>query len=981
MRRVTSPNRARRRMRAVHMLVAALALAATLISNPATAETGSDGAHPLLEEIVVTGSRIRRNALTARDWVLHVDGDDRDRSGLSSLGDLLARLPVSGSPLSTRFNSSGNFGFPADGGGVAAGASHVDLRHLGSKRVLVLVDGLRWVNGSSGSGVSGATDLNTIPASVVERVEVLRDGASAIYGSDAVAGVVNVITRKVRGVTARAHRGAFEHGGETTDLELAFGGSWGATSASAHIAHTDQARVRAADHEQTRWPKPGTGVLHGSTFTPQGRVVFGDPHTGRFVNCALNDGVTGVPVYDPADPCGPGDDYHRWSNADRFNYAAYNLVLTPSTRTGVFGRVEHETAGGTRLQLRALFNRRESVNQAAPEPVWAGTLGETGSLMDAIVIDADNPYNPFGFDVGPGGFLTRRPLESGPRIFEQDVDTRYAAFTMEGVSRALGRAWLWDASLVWSRNVAEQTKHGAHNARRMLLALGPPEDCAGVPGCVPLNLLGGRGTITDPMLDWIGFVQEDSSAQTLRSFVANVTGELASLPAGPLDFAAGFERRELDGRFDPDPVVAAGETAGIPAQPTAGGYTVTEFYAEIAAPLLAGEGDDTLLDLAAAARRFDYSTFDSGSTAKAALRWRPVADVQLRASWVEGFRAPNIGELFGGLTRLDAVISDPCANFLGTNVGPTVIGQCVAQGVPADGSYTQLGSQISVLTGGNERLDPETSTSRSLALAWSPAWAAGPAWIEALRIELAHYAHDIDDAITGYDAQAVLDGCYRDRVGVLCDLVARNARGGIARFQNTLFNVGSVETRGYDLAMLLTGASGWSVRLQATHLAEFTERLEDTAGRVVETRRLEGLTESDRGKPRWKAALVVERSTERWRAAWTVRYIDSMTERCSDFLDGSSDSLTNLGLCSMPDFEDNTASRNRLSSRTLHDVQAGYTFRAARGELAVVAGINNVFDRDPPVSMSASLNGYDASVYDIPGGRFAYLRVAWSNDL
>ena len=128
-------------------------------------------------------------------------------NGLTSLGDMLAQLSVSGSPLTTRFNSSGNFGFPADGGGVAAGASQVDLRHLGSKRVLVLVDGVRWVNASSGSGVSGATDLNTIPAGVVERVEVLRDGASAIYGSDAIAGVVNVITRRTNGFAASVYGG------------------------------------------------------------------------------------------------------------------------------------------------------------------------------------------------------------------------------------------------------------------------------------------------------------------------------------------------------------------------------------------------------------------------------------------------------------------------------------------------------------------------------------------------------------------------------------------------------------------------------------------------------------------------------------------------------------------------------------------------------------------------------------------------------
>ena len=784
-------------------------------SAPDSVDQPRPRADPAVEEVVVTGSRIRRDPLTARDLLLYVDEDDRRRSGLSSLGDLLARLPVSGSPLSTRFNSSGNFGFPADGGGVAAGASQVDLRHLGAKRVLVLVDGLRWVNGSSGSGVSGATDLNTIPASVVERIEVLRDGASAIYGSDAIAGVVNVITQGAEGVSAGVHVGTHENGGETRTVELSAGGAWGATRASAHFDYTDQARVSAADHDQTRWPAPGTGVSHGSTFTPQGRVIFADLNTSRFVNCALNVGVVGLPTYDPADPCGPNDDYHPWSNADRFNYAAYNLVLTPSTRTGVFGRLSHEAGDGLRLHLRAFFNRRESINQAAPEPVWAGTLAESGSLMDEIVIDADNPYNPFGFDLGPGGFFTRRPLESGPRIFEQAVATRYVAVGMEG-TWALPRPLLWDLSLLWSRNVAEQTKHGAHNARRMLEALGPPEACARIPGCVPLNLLGGQaggGTISDAMLDWIGFVQEDSSSQTLRGLVANVTGELMTLPAGTLDFAAGVERREQQGRFDPDPVVAAGDTAGLPAQPTAGGYTVTELYAELEAPLVAGVRGVDLIDISAAVRRFDYSTFDSGTTAKAGVRWQPFPGLRFRASWAQGFRAPNIGELYGGLTRLDAAISDPCANFLGTNVGRNVIDNCVADGVPPDGSYTQFGGQISVLTGGSERLEPETSTSRTLALAWNPAWPVEVPWLDELRFELARYAHDVDDAITGYDAQAVLDGCYRDRVAVLCDLIERNERGGIARFRNTLFNVGSVETRGWDFGLLVGGRVGMAAAL------------------------------------------------------------------------------------------------------------------------------------------------------------------------
>lgn len=964
------------------IVAASIALAVAFAWPNSTAQADDEPAFD--EEIVVTGSRIRRDPLTARDNVLSMEADDRDRTGITSLGDMLARLSVSGSPLTTRFNSSGNFGFPADGGGVAAGASQVDLRHLGSKRVLVLVDGVRWVNGSSGSGVSGATDLNTIPACVVERVEVLRDGASSIYGSDAIAGVVNVITRSTTGFAASVYGGGYRAGGETSDIELSLGGERGSTSASVHLSYTDQKRVSAADHELTRWPKPGTGVTHGSTFTPQGRIIFADPNTGRFVNCALNEGVTGMPAYDPADPCGPSDDYHPWTNADRFNYSPYNLALTPSRRTGTFARLEHYASDTLRLYARAFLNQRVSINQAAPEPLWVGTLAEAGNVMDAIVIDAANPYSPFGFDVGPGALATRRPLESGPRVFRQDVATRYIAAGAQGEQTVLQRPVYWETNLVWSRNAADQTKHGAHNARRMLQALGDPDACARISGCVPLNLLGGQaagqGTITAEMLRWIGFVQHDQSEQALKSFVFNVTGDLATLPAGPLAFAAGLEHRSQSGRFDPDPVVSAGDTAGVSAHPTAGGFRVTEWYGEVEAPLVSGSRGADLIDISAAIRHFDYNTFDSGTTAKIGMRWRPTPRLLFRATWTEGFRAPNIGELFGGLTQLHAVISDPCASFVATNVGQTVIDNCIAAGVPADGSYTQLGAQISVLTGGNELLEPETSESTTLALAWRPGWALDADWIDDLRFELARYEHEVDDAITAFDAQAMLDSCYRERVEVFCRLIQRNDRGGIAGFRNTLFNVGAIRTSGWDFGMTLGTPSGWRLQWQGTYVAEYTELLKDTEGTVIETRSLEGQTQADRGKPAWKSSLAVDWTRARWNASWTMRYIHGMTERCSDFLDGTPDSLTNLDLCSMPDHEDNTASRNHLPSTTYHDVQATYTSPRANADIVLALGANNVLDRDPPASQSASINGYDASVYDIPGGRFVYFRVAYATE-
>jgi iron complex outermembrane recepter protein len=177
-----------------------------------------------LETVIVTGSRIAQEGASAQQPVSIIDRDAIDKTNLQSLGDLLQQLTTGGSSLNTKFNSSGNFGYLPDGGGIGAGSSQVDLRNLDSKRVLVLVDGIRWVNESSASGVSGSADLNTIPLSIVERIEALEDGASAIYGSDAIAGVVNVITRKkVEGVEVNGYTGEWSKGGRTTEVSLTAG--------------------------------------------------------------------------------------------------------------------------------------------------------------------------------------------------------------------------------------------------------------------------------------------------------------------------------------------------------------------------------------------------------------------------------------------------------------------------------------------------------------------------------------------------------------------------------------------------------------------------------------------------------------------------------------------------------------------------------------------------------------------------------------
>ncbi len=574
------------------------------------------------EVIVVTGSRIRTDPLDKQSPVLQLTREELERTGLTSVGDILQQLPSSGGAINGKFNSSGNFGFPPDGGGIGAGAIEADLRYLGSKRVLVLVDGVRWVNGSSASGVSAATDLNTIPLSVIERIEVLEDGASPIYGSDAIAGVINIITRKeFDGISATAYTGAYHYGdGFTQKYDVSWGNTTDKMSVVIGASFVDQQQIDSADRELADSPSPGLDNCEAgcSSATPQGRVSFMDPKTKEARDITLNNGVTGMP-----DPIG---DYHDFANTDRFNFSPYNLMLTPSRRLGVFSSVTYKLGERVSFHGKGSFTNRESLNQAAPEPLFVGPEGGNGNRMDRIRIDASNPYNPFGFTFDPAEdpsfVVTRRPIEAGPRRFEQVVNTFYASGGLGGNFDAGKQRFFWDTTVGYGVNRADQLRNNSFNSAKLEQALGPAfmddtgvfrcgtADDPGDPECVPFNIFGGQGngngTITQEMLDYVTFVQHDVSEQTLVDVVGNLSGALVELPAGALSVAAGLEHRRLEGFFEPDPIVVAGDGADVPAKPTSGSYWVNEAYAELRATLLSGVHGIDVFDLNGAVRVSDY---------------------------------------------------------------------------------------------------------------------------------------------------------------------------------------------------------------------------------------------------------------------------------------------------------------------------------------------------------------------------------------
>ncbi len=951
----------------------AIAVFAAIASLPAFAQS-QDAKQ--LERIEVTGSRIKRAAIEGQSPIFTLTREDIAKSGLTSIGDVLQELTTGGKALNAKFNSSGNFGYPPDGGGIGAGSAQVDLRHLESKRVLVLVDGLRWVNESSASGVGSATDLNTIPIAIVERIDVLEDGASAIYGSDAISGVINIITRrKFDGAELTTYYGEYDEGdGETTKADVTIGGGGERFNAVFAASYVEQKTVFSKDRDQAREPVPGTGVTRGSSATPQGRFIFTDPRTRNDLDITLNPG-TGTPLYNPANPTSGNSTYNPFDITDRFNFSPFNLVLTPNKRKSLYTQVRYDLTSDVTWYIKGLYNTRESLNQAAPEPIFLGSDAGSGGLADTVSISRLNPFNPFGIDLISGQnffLLARRPLEGGPRLYAQEVDTYYFATGLQGGFSWGDRSFAWDVNFVDTESKADQIARNTYNVRAIATALGDPAVCAATPGCTPLNLFGGQGTngqgtITPAMLRYIQPITKDTSKNALQQFAANLTGDLFALPAGLLAFATGYEHRKYDGSFTPDALKISGESNDVLAQATSGEYDVDEYFVEFSVPLLADLPLAERLDLSLAGRYSDYSTFGGETTAKGGLRWQLSDQLLVRATYAEGFRAPSIGELFGSATRFDAVLNDPCSN----NVTPN----CRALGVPL--GYEQINPQISVTTGGNAALDPELADSTSAGFVYSPAWTDDLFGTQKFDIEVTYYKHEIDGAIRAIDAQDQLDRCVASgsATSLFCQGIARTPTGQINQFANRLVNIGRIETDGYDFKLNWTGPDTDWGRFDLSWQNTFVSDYEAVALGAVQPQQ-EGRELNDGAIPEWQSNLSLGWTRDDWSASWNVRHIDSVTESCSDFRDGTALSLTTLGLCSKPNTSNNGLSENVLGATTYHDVQVNWRNPFGFEGLGLTAGVNNIGDKDPPICVSCSLNGYDAGTYDIPG-QFWYVQASY----
>ena len=940
-------------------------------------EVNTSEAANVVEEVVVTGSRIRRDPLNEPTAITELDTEDLVNTGLTNLGDALQNLPITGSAPNSQFNIPGNQGFPQDGAGIGAGSVQLSLRNLKSIRTLILVDGRRWIAGASASGVPGYVDLNSLPDNMISRIQILQDGASAIYGSDAIGGVVNIIMdRDFVGFEADLQTGGYlaHNDGESTSAGIKFGGGNERSHIVVSASYREEGGIETASRKRSAFPNPDatTCDVSGSfcsSFTPQGRFILG-PEFGlasiTLNDGVLNDGAGNIPVFNPDNPA--SGDFHAFTAADRFNYngPGFNFLRTPNERVNLFASARDQLTDHVEVFGTFSYANRQSHTKAAPEPLYLGS-GAGNPILENFFVSKDNPYNPFGVDLsiadGTMVFMGRRPLESGGRLFFQDTNTWFATLGIQGALESGQRKIFWELYGSYGDNQSFQEKENSHNGAKLLTALGDPAVCEATPGCVPFNFFGGqgpdgRGSITPEMLDWVTYTQRDYSEQSLKNVAFIVSGDIFTLPIGDVGFAAGVEYRDHNGSFRPDPIAASGDTAGIPSQPTRGGFDVTEYYGELSIPLI--DNGNWYWELNGALRMSDYSTFGSEVTHKVSSLFQPIEQLSLRGSWSTGFRAPYIGELFGGAAREDFSFMDPCTDVLGlvgtANGGrdapapERIMNNCATLGVPV--SYVQPNPQLSAVSAGNTNLNPETSDSFTLGAVWSSSF--NNAWLDRLTASFDYYDLHIDDAIQGSNPGDVLFACVDTLDSQFCDLTPRSANGVLGVIDNQLQNIGGIDSKGFDAGIAYRSPE-WSIGLinvtfNATFLSDYRETTENVDGTEAVSD-LTGMHTDEtfqRAFPNLRWVTTINWSRVRWSGVVAFRWTDSMK-------------LT---------------SSAKMDSALFTDIRLSYRPQFFGEGMTVTFGFNNVFDKNPPLCFPCGVIGMSQVVHDLPG-RVGYVRMAY----
>ncbi len=853
----------------------------------------------------ITGSHISANNNSATGPITLIDQDAIARSGATSLEQLLQQLPISAGYAGNQSNA-----YWAVNG---YGNTHVNLRGLGINRTLVLLDGHRIANG--GTGANAAPDLNAIPLSMVERIEIFRDGASAIYGADAVAGVVNIITRRrLEGGKAKIHYGQTSQGdGAEQAAELSWGTHSEAGSLLLNLSHFNSDPINMASRAPCALGELGGElVCVDSGNTIGGRALLADGQRVNFNQI----------------PGGDGDFYEPYARLKHnFNTNPYLNAVNPIERTSLSAKGERKLTEQVSLTASLIYTRRES--EQLPSP---GTIGTNRP----ITIAANHPTNPTGQALILQG---RRLLEAGGRGFYQDVDYYSGQLGLAGQS---GPDWDWQTSINWSRNSGVDGWTNVANLNKVEASLDRFR-CSSAPNAsVPCADYLGFGDLTPEVIDYLMLDTRDRGGNQQLGYSANLSGELLQLATGPLMLATGVELHRDKAWRDPDPVAISGEANINQQNPIDGELAAREAFLEANIPLLKSLPLIESLYLSSALRYSDYDQFGDSTNYKLGLHWQLLPSLQLRTNYATAFRTPNIPELFSTEQTLFLVTSDPCSNWSSQPTDSAIYQNCQAAGVPLN--YQQLVSTIRTSVGGNAELEPEEAHTHTLGVQWQPAS------FPSLTLTLDYYSIEMEQAIVNIDGHTRLDACYKSTAlsHPFCGVehFTRNPQSGeINYLSSTLINAAQEQQDGVDLSLFSDFSfSSWRGRLdwESSYLRSYRIQLYETAPFTEYA----GKVTSGRGSYlRWRSLARFSLARGDWSGSYSWHYLDEGT---------------NQGAAK-------EAKGAQQASVSYHHLQLGYQLTQS---LQLSFGIHNLFDRKTPYVANWIDGNTDTMTYDLAGRRW-----------
>lgn len=924
----------------IHTIV----VSAAMLPGAVFAEEGQ-----VVEEVIVTGSRISRPDLTSVSPYTIVSGEEFRISGNINVEQKLNELPS----VVPSFGASSNN--PGDG------TARVDLRGLGTARTLVLVNGRRYIPATQ----SGVVDLNSIPGTLIKQVDVLTGGASAVYGSDALAGVVNFqLVDDFQGMEMTSIYDITSEGdAEKYNFDITIGGNF------------DEGR--------------GNAVIYAS-YLSRKALFQGDR---KFTNVALTDGtVNGVPTLRPGGSSGvPGTrvfggptlpngdslgifDANGEGRAfvdpeDRFNYAPDNFLQLPQERYLVTAMGHYDLNDSVRVYSELTYSHNLVPQELAPTPAF--TTVQVNPDSPFFGPNAQAAFNAARSDTNGDGvidntdnvsvFVGRRMVENGSR---QAVDTRDSFRVLLGVTGEINDSWSFDSYYSLAHLENGQLLNNDVSASRFIQAVAVTDDGLACQdpsnGCVPINIFG-AGNISAEAIDFVNIGATNLTNIEQEVIFASVTGELMTLESAnnPIGLVLGYEHRIDSSSFRPDTFLSSGDVLGFNAgRATVGSYKSSEFFGEISIPLIQGKEMIEELSFWAAARYSDYSNIGNVSSFATAINYSPIEMVSFRVGYQEAVRAPNVSELFLGQSNGFPGAEDPCA-LDGFVAGTTDAALCAATGVAAAqvGVFSQANSQIEGSFGGNPDLEEETSTTFTIGAVIRP--------LDGLDISVDYYDIEIEEAISvlGGGVNNVLDLCYnviKDAGSPFCTAITRRSDGNVQRVNVLNANIGLIETSGIDLNINYTtdlefgiGGEGsvLSVGFNSTFLdtfdvtpvAELASRVDECAGNFGNT------CGSPLNESLWNTRATL--TSGAWTVSGLLRYLGEVDD----------DQIENGGVAR------NTLAAPSIDAMYYLDLSVAYDFNE---NARVTFGAMNITDELPDeIGDSAEQGNTFPSTYSMFGPR------------